>query len=1074
MERPQKRPRLSLFADELPSAELDTARVQNDRHLKWRFEAIFEKYGRDFSEVGDEIDLSTGEIVVNNGHLAGLTEAAETRSEADESKGDEPLSPTSNLSPARRRLVTNGRSMLRAMTVAPDCDDAYFDNESAEDVIESIETIAENAALSERHDATMTASDNSDDNNNTDDESDADDEGDEGSVEGIAAAALSDGPVPIPILENLPAPDLPADATESDNDSLFEVPNERDSSPDSLFEQPSAASSATPYEDIDPKQFFDSVGDLDHEAVIARFGDKVGQEILDLIQRRDKAELHIEAAWRIPVQLEDQPGSRNGSPVAVPEPERFATVTSATSSTSKKRMSLWDMSAPKRSKLELHQDRTLTVIRAESEDPLQAGFGESGHVEVRVAQISLDRATRLLNRGTCPYCKEQYFSLSAAQEHLCTILEDLKTGTTQPGTHNADQIEGLLAALRATGVDIADVSTEPASGEQLDATVDTGDHVPQSVETEAARDSTPFKPHNVQNRSNADESEDDLFVDAGHKHNTNRTSPDAVEKPAGLEQNPLQARHNIASIEIQDSDDELESGPCYWKGPSARRRRKSSSFRGASDERFAIRPSSAKGPAQHQGLHKSTEATDRSGSCNLGANVLDNERPRLTFRPRRVKKDINYALRPKRRPRAPERKQVAQPARAQAVANDEESASSRFTILIHSNRGVAPQAMASTAHMDRDDNDGQSEASKHALLDNVSNDDHFDIGNSSDENGDETPLTDSLEDINAAFEPVKSRPERTSVGDEETSSYETDDDDLANDRSSSRVYHFTVSDFKSIVIHHEVAGHDLEAFGETMANHYYNYRLPLDPLLGSEMRQSEWLSYEDVLLYGLSVNPETLMETIKRRFPERSQFDIGNRLAERWLMESTLDSRQPVMGRAKRGSDRRILNFADLEANVNDYDDMNAPRDARRRPERLTRRICRDLNPDGIWRGCGKVYSQRAALTRHWKETDRACLRGDFVPWMSGPKQRTRATKDNGLPCRSASPGGTIRGCQKLFRSKSTLNRHWRQSGAACRPHDYKIRNDNNSIVEEVPESDHDAAAQVGVAPNPQPTKAQG
>ncbi|KAI9763629.1 MAG: hypothetical protein M1835_007765, partial [Candelina submexicana] len=33
------------------------------------FESIFEKYSKDFSTVGDEIDLETGEIVINNGHL---------------------------------------------------------------------------------------------------------------------------------------------------------------------------------------------------------------------------------------------------------------------------------------------------------------------------------------------------------------------------------------------------------------------------------------------------------------------------------------------------------------------------------------------------------------------------------------------------------------------------------------------------------------------------------------------------------------------------------------------------------------------------------------------------------------------------------------------------------------------------------------------------------------------------------------------------------------------------------------------------------------------------------------------
>lgn len=45
-------------------------RRRNDLKLKGRLEHIFDKYTRDFSRIGDEIDLETGEIIVNNGHLA--------------------------------------------------------------------------------------------------------------------------------------------------------------------------------------------------------------------------------------------------------------------------------------------------------------------------------------------------------------------------------------------------------------------------------------------------------------------------------------------------------------------------------------------------------------------------------------------------------------------------------------------------------------------------------------------------------------------------------------------------------------------------------------------------------------------------------------------------------------------------------------------------------------------------------------------------------------------------------------------------------------------------------------------
>lgn len=55
-----------------PDADLFEKRARNDLHLKSRFEAIFEKYGKDFSDVGDEIDLKTGSIVVNKGHIQSM------------------------------------------------------------------------------------------------------------------------------------------------------------------------------------------------------------------------------------------------------------------------------------------------------------------------------------------------------------------------------------------------------------------------------------------------------------------------------------------------------------------------------------------------------------------------------------------------------------------------------------------------------------------------------------------------------------------------------------------------------------------------------------------------------------------------------------------------------------------------------------------------------------------------------------------------------------------------------------------------------------------------------------------
>ncbi|KAI4122464.1 MAG: hypothetical protein LQ338_005807 [Usnochroma carphineum] len=72
MEPPLKRRRLSASGN--PDMELHERRSRNHRKLKSRFESIFEKYGKDFSNVGDEIDMHTGKIVVSNGHIMNMTD----------------------------------------------------------------------------------------------------------------------------------------------------------------------------------------------------------------------------------------------------------------------------------------------------------------------------------------------------------------------------------------------------------------------------------------------------------------------------------------------------------------------------------------------------------------------------------------------------------------------------------------------------------------------------------------------------------------------------------------------------------------------------------------------------------------------------------------------------------------------------------------------------------------------------------------------------------------------------------------------------------------------------------------
>ncbi|PHH60276.1 hypothetical protein CDD81_1904 [Ophiocordyceps australis] len=52
--------------------KLSLERAYADRRFQSTMTHIFEKYGRDFEGIGDEIDMATGDIVVDNGHLANM------------------------------------------------------------------------------------------------------------------------------------------------------------------------------------------------------------------------------------------------------------------------------------------------------------------------------------------------------------------------------------------------------------------------------------------------------------------------------------------------------------------------------------------------------------------------------------------------------------------------------------------------------------------------------------------------------------------------------------------------------------------------------------------------------------------------------------------------------------------------------------------------------------------------------------------------------------------------------------------------------------------------------------------
>lgn len=52
--------------------QLERKRAKAGNRFQKAMAHIFSKYARDFTDVGDEIDLETGEVIVNNGHLANM------------------------------------------------------------------------------------------------------------------------------------------------------------------------------------------------------------------------------------------------------------------------------------------------------------------------------------------------------------------------------------------------------------------------------------------------------------------------------------------------------------------------------------------------------------------------------------------------------------------------------------------------------------------------------------------------------------------------------------------------------------------------------------------------------------------------------------------------------------------------------------------------------------------------------------------------------------------------------------------------------------------------------------------
>ncbi|GJD02726.1 hypothetical protein ColKHC_11551 [Colletotrichum higginsianum] len=75
-----------------PGYQLEQSRAFAAFKLKSTFEHIFQKYERDFTGIGDEIDLRTGRIIENNGHLERMRNERDTGiPDDDEDEEDEAM-----------------------------------------------------------------------------------------------------------------------------------------------------------------------------------------------------------------------------------------------------------------------------------------------------------------------------------------------------------------------------------------------------------------------------------------------------------------------------------------------------------------------------------------------------------------------------------------------------------------------------------------------------------------------------------------------------------------------------------------------------------------------------------------------------------------------------------------------------------------------------------------------------------------------------------------------------------------------------------------------------------------------
>jgi hypothetical protein len=458
MEPPLKRPRLSMFSRDLPPDEtLSRARWRNDLSLKSRFEAIFEKYARDFTGIGDEIEVATGTVVVNNGHLEAMEDEKDTGT----------AMPPSQTPPNLPGKINTG-SLLRAMTAAPEDHGLSFDDIHDDDLVMSIEVMAENAtAYSDEDDdiesgSTEVPADTGYDGDLSvapsgvalyfdkwEEEDNSTDEELFQSVNKISAEQSNHETAAIPGIQDTDfvvdlqgsqlslSNDLDSDIMIKQEDydcwqdrqPLYADPeNDRSSSPDSLFEgeEYPLGLQEQKLEHEGPEPAYPELPKIGREvsddAILDKFGPKIGPQVIDVLQkRRAILDAHIEPAWRVPdigvvfpkPKLETPPDDLRLSP----EPS------------SGRKDSLWRDSQASMPALDGRQYTKSRKVRGssqlsdESEDPLQEDFHPTKDVDTPPDEENFEVSLDDVQDGICPFCRKQFSVSGSVYVHWDELIK---------------------------------------------------------------------------------------------------------------------------------------------------------------------------------------------------------------------------------------------------------------------------------------------------------------------------------------------------------------------------------------------------------------------------------------------------------------------------------------------------------------------------------------------------------------------------------------------------------------------------------------------------------------------------